>query len=211
MHRAETLGKVGTAAILALVLPLAACDGDEDGTTDPGSQGSVQAVMTDEPGEANASTVSRTRFALDSRTVDGSFEANARVEVSVDGETWIDLGSMESVSVALQTGEDAVIHADASLPAETFARVRLVLENARANVLAGSTIGTDLLDVDVEIAVAGGGEVVIEKTVTLDVSAGSQATVVFDLNSESWLDEGNVQSRTATAAELEASTTVRIQ
>lgn len=198
----------GPTAALALALGVLAC-GDGTGP----EEGSVGAVITDDPAQAGAAVGPGAQLAqgVSGQTFQGDFQGEAQVQVSVDGQTWLDLGSAQSVDVALQSGNEAVVHASANVPAQAFSRVRLVLRNARATVLAGSSIGGALIDVDVQITVAGGGEFVIEKSLSLSVSAGSQTTLVFDLNSEQWIDQTAVQAQAVTAAQVAAATAVRVR
>lgn len=204
---------LGTVAALAFLLPLTAGCGDD--ATGPGSddEGTARAVVTDNPTSGSASVApSGARFSqsFSGAQFEGEFSGQAQVQMSVDGQTFIDLGPAQEVRFNLQTNEQGVVHASANVPASAFTHVRLVLSEAQATLLSGSVGGTPIT-AQIDIAVNGGSEFVIEKQVDVDVSAGSQTTVVFDLNSEDWITETNVQSRAATAAEVQNHTTVSVQ
>lgn len=201
---------VGTAAAVALASALGAFGcGDGIGP----EEGSVSAAVTDDPAQASAAVAPRAQFAqgISGQTFQGDFQAEGQVEVSVDGQTFVTLGPAQAVDVALQSGTEAVVHASAVVPAQAFTRARLILRNARATVLAGSSVGGLLLDLDVQINVEGGAEFVIEKAVSLNVTAGSEATVVFDLNSEQWINETAVQAAATTAAQVAAAASASVR
>lgn len=203
------------AAVTALLVPLVGCGDDEDGGTGPDGMASFQAVVTDDAGTAGSAIAARGPEARgsvsSSADIQGSFSGEAMVQVSADGQTWVDLGSMESVQVTLQSGEEATIHASAEVPARTYTRVRLVMRSAEATVLAGSTIDAGPISADVSVDVAGGSEFTIEKQVSVDADAGATTTLVFDLNSEAWLDQAAVDAQSAAAAQVSSATSVRIR
>lgn len=205
---------LGTAAMLALLLPFTAACGDDEPTGPGDDEGTARAVVTDDPNAAGTASVSPDGSSFSQSfsgaTFDGTFTGQVRAEVSADGETWVDLGPAQSVSVAMQSGQETEIHAAASVPARTYSRVRLVVSNGQATVVSG-TVGTLPITAQVQITVDGGSEFTIEKPMNVDIDADSETTVVFDLNSENWIDEANVSSQTATAAEVASATSVRIQ
>lgn len=204
---------MGTAATLALLLPFTAACGDDE-PTGPGDDGTARAVVTDDPNVAGTASVSpdgaRFSQSFSGATFEGTFTGQARAEVSADGQTWVDLGPAQSVNVAMQSGQEAVVHASTSVPARTYSRVRLIVSGGQATLLSG-TVGTVPITAQVQIMVDGGSEFTIEKPMNVDIDADSETTVVFDLNSENWIDEANVSSQTATAAEVASATSVRIQ
>ncbi len=204
---------LGTLAALAFLLPFTAGCGDDATGPNGDDEGTARAVVTDDPNSGSASVApgdARFSQSFTGAQFEGTFSGQAQVQISVDGETWIDLGSAQNVSFAMQSNEQAVVHASANVPAQTFTRVRLILSNGQATVVSGS-VGTIPITTQVQIMVAGGSEIMIEKALSVDISAGSETTVVFDLNSESWVNETNVQSQAATAAEVASATTVRVQ
>lgn len=203
----------GTAVTLAALVPFVTGCSD-DGTTGPDDDGSVEAMVTDDPGSGSASISSRdARFSQSfaGSTFQGEFQGQARVQISADGATWIDLGPAQNVSFTMQSSDDAVVNASATVPARSYTRVRLILSDADATVEAGSTIGGITLDANVLVSVNGGSEFMVEKTASFTVTADSETTVLFDLNSESWIDETAVTTQTATSAAVQSATTVVVQ
>lgn len=204
----------GTAATLALLLPFTVACGDDEPTGPGDDEGTARAVVTDDPNAAGTASVSPDGAALSQSfsgaTFDGTFTGQVRAEVSADGQTWIDLGPAQSVNVAMQSGQEAVVHASTSVPARTYSHVRLIVSGGQATLVSG-TVGTLPITAQVQIMVDGGSEFTIEKTMNVEIDADSETKVVFDLNSENWIDEANVNSQTATAAEVASATSVRIQ
>lgn len=209
----ERIGRIGTSAVLAgaLAFGLAACsdDGGVTGTT----RGEVSASMTDDPSSTSGS-LARAAF-LDllglqsSGSFSGTMSSDARVEIRTRSGTWVDLGSVSSADLEMQSeGGEARIASGTSLDAGSYTAVRLTLENATMTVDAGSSIGGILLDADIDVVVGGDDErVVIQKTIDLDVDADTQTSVVFDLNSEAWMDSSTAESQTAADSEVQAAAT----
>lgn len=209
MRNRKTIRLGSTGAALGFLLALGGV-GCGDGSTGPGDESSVDAAVADDPGSGAGAIGPRLSTGVSGRTFEGDFNAQGRVEVSVDGQTWVDLGSMQSVAVTLQSGEQVAVHTGARVPARAFSRARLVLRNATTTIRAGSTIGGTLIDADLQISIAGGGEFTIEKSVSLDLSTRSSAVVLFDLNSEQWIDETAVEAGAVTAARVQSATTVTV-
>lgn len=203
----HSVGQI-TALLVAFALPLTACS-DED-TTGPGQDsGQMTAQMQDGPNGGTSST----QVAFSHASMSGSMSADAKVQVSADGSAWVDLGSPQSVDMQLHTtGNATTVHSNASVNTGTYAHVRLVLENADATIDAGSTIGATVLGADVNLSIGGGGQVVIEKQIQpVTVSADSQTTVVFDLNSAAWVTEDNLTAQAVSEAEIQSATIVTVQ
>lgn len=202
---------VAVGLMIGLVtLSTAGCSGDDATGPDGGETGQVSAQMEDAPdGGTGARNV-----AFSHASMSGSMSGNAKVQVSADGSTWVDLGSPKDVTMQLHTtGNTTSLHSEATVETGTYTRVRLVLEDASATLDAGSTIGTTLLDASVNLSIGGSsGRVVIEKQVDpVTVSAGSHATLAFDLNSAAWITEENVSARSVSEAEVRSATAVSVR
>ena len=63
----------------------------------------------------------------------------------------------------------------------------------------------------VTLAIAGGGEVIVEYNQPLTVEANGTTRVVLDLNSHVWLSEGAVESGTVARSTFESAVAVRVQ
>lgn len=205
--------RLGSILVLAgaLAFGLAACDDDDDVT---GTQrGEVSASVTDDPSSTSGS-IARASF-LDilglqaSGSFTGTMTADATVEIRNSAGTFIELGSVSSAELEMQSeGGEITVATGSSVDAGTYTAVRLTLENATTTIDAGSSFGGIVLDVDVLVDVGGDDNtVVIEKEMDVDVDAESSTTVVFDLNAESWIDQAAVDSRTTTDADIQAATT----
>jgi hypothetical protein len=202
------------------VLLFGACGSD---ATAPQS-GHASAVVTDDPGGAAPATrVVRSSDAAPTadrsataQTVDGgstfsgSMTATMQVAISADGQSWVNVGAPVTNSLQLQTaGDSTTIASQTSVPVGTYAYVRLVLQGTNAQV-SGSLAG--IAFTNAALSIGGGDQVVIEKHVSpFTVSASTDASIVFDVNSEVWVTAESAQSHTATAAELEAAATAVVR
>jgi hypothetical protein len=187
-----------------LTLSLAACESDSP--TAPGeSQGTMEAVVRDDPGAAAGPAMSPARaFAS------GEFEANARIQVFVDG-AWQDVNGLANVDVRaeLQGGEETV--GSATVEARTYDRARVVLTNARSHLDGDTNIGVGPIGVSVTVSIAGGGEVIVEHNQPVTVEADGNTRLILDLNSHVWLSEGAVESEAVARSTFESAAAVRVQ
>jgi hypothetical protein len=195
--------------LIALALPLAGCHDEPAG---PGDQGRMDALVVDDAQSGAPAIAGRAgqELAVD-RSITGraaftgSAQGDFRASISVDGLTWVDLGSLKAIAVDLQTaGGETSIHGEQSVPVGTYSHVRLIIEGANAELSAGSVIGAITLGVDTFVSVNGGGPVVIELAVTpFTIGTDANARLVFDLNSEAWLTESALTLGSATATEVQ--------
>jgi hypothetical protein len=189
-------GGAKTATVLvALVGALMATACGDDVTGPDGSAGMVEAYVEDRSPEAAAAFTTAPGEEASSPAFSpgysGSLNGRAQVSISTDGETWIELGPPRSVSVALQaSGEGAEVHGAVEVPAGVYTYVRLVLDDAWANVAAGSTFGPITLDAAIDVTLGSGAEVTVEKSVPpFEVRADTHTRVTWSLNSHLWLDQ----------------------
>ena len=187
-----------------LTLSVAACEGESP--VSPGeSQGTMEAVVRDDPGAAAGPAMSPARaFAS------GGFEANARIQVFLDG-AWQDVNGLSSVDVRaeLQGGEETV--GSATVEARTYDRARVVLTDARSRLDGDTNIGVGPAGVSVTLSIAGGGEVIVEHDQPVTVEGGGTTRVVLDLNSHVWLSEGALESGAVARSTFESAATVRVE
>ena len=208
--------RIATPLVAAcLTLILGACSSD---ATAPQS-GHASAVVKDNPNSTSpsarmarsATLAPSADYRATSQSISGSaissfsgsMTSTMQVAFSVDGQSWIDLGSPVQSTLQLQNADDSTTLAtQATVPVGTYAYVRLTLQGAGAQV-TGSFAG--IAYTDAQVSVGDGGQCVIEKQVRpFTITAGGNATVVFDVNSELWITAQSVQSQTAAAAEMEA-------
>ncbi len=193
---------------LALAIPFALAACDDDGTG-PTASGTVTARVSDGAGSSGSAMQSGPE-----RAAEGSFagEASGNASVQIFSETrgWVDLGSASEVDIEMQSSNETTVHNEASVAADSYTRVRLVLEGGSALIEAGADLGTLVLSADVTMTMGGSdGNVTIEKEVTpFMVNASSNTTIEFDLNSETWVNEANAQAQSATDAEIQSAATV---
>lgn len=192
---------------LALTLPVAllAC-GDDDPTGLEGS-GTVTAEVHDDPGASQASQAGTAPAAAQS-AASGTMSGSAQAFIFSETQGWVAVGSASSTSLAMQSAGTAAV-GSATVGADSYTRVRLVLDGFNAQVDAGSALGGVTLDASVSITMGGAdGTVTIEKEITpFTVSTDASANVSFDLNSEMWVDQESAESGSATDAEIQSATT----
>ena len=157
---------LGTAALVA-------CS-DSSG---PGTLGRAQGVITD-PATAGFS---------------GTVSGNIQVSISSDGSTWVDLGSLNGITIMLQSNADTTnVHGEVSAPAGSYSQVRLTFSNVSAALNAGSVIGNTTLTNSQTVAL-GGTDQQAEVVKSVNFSVTDDATVrtslQFRLNSGNWLTE----------------------
>ena len=157
---------LGTAAVVAC--------GDSSG---PGTLGRAQGVVADPVTAEFTGTVS----------------GNIQVSISSDGSTWVDLGSLNGITIVLQSNADTTnVHGEVSVPVGSYSQVRLTFSNVSADLDAGSVIGTTTL-ANSETVDLGGSDQQAEVVTSLNFSVTEDATVraslQFRLNSGQWLTE----------------------
>lgn len=172
----------------------------------------VGACTNTDPVEAELASVSAaiTDHASATASFSGTFTSDARVEISTDGEAWVDLGSPARVNVTLQSaGDESTVHAHATVPASTYDRVRLTLEAGRATVDAGATLGGLSLPHALSLRVGSSdAPIVIERQVqSFSIGADTHAHILFQLNSEAWIHQDSAEEEAVDAREVRESTT----
>lgn len=154
-------------------------------------------------------SVGSTGAAAFSGTAAGDF----RVSLSVDGADWVHLGSLNGITVQLQTsGERASVHGARSAPFRTYSRVRLTLRDVEITLEEGGTVGTLLLTEDRKVSLAADQEASFDRVVDpFPIDSRSGALIFFELNSEQWLTPTAVQRGSVDPAAVEAALTVRVR
>jgi hypothetical protein len=148
----------------------------------------------------------------DSASYTGTITGTAQVEVFSDIDGWTPVGEPTEVTFEVYCEEAAVVDAQADVAPGSYSQVRLTLTDFVANVAGGAVIqGTTYVD-PFTVGFGDGSPVVVEKTVTpFTISTGGVTTLIFDLNTELWLDDGTISAGVAPAAEIEAATNVIIR
>jgi len=173
--------------------------------------GSVSAAMHD---SARVLPAGRTgQWPTDSMAYDGTLAGSAQVHIYSDAEGWVSLGDAANVSFEIFCLEDAIVAADAHVPVGTYTQVRLTIRGFSASIVGGGTVAGALLPSARVVALGGaGGEVVIEKSVTpFAVTETSHTAIVFDLNTDTWINTTVADLGTIGAAEVQAGTVVYVR
>ncbi len=117
-------------------------------------------------------------------TAAGDFYAS----ISTDGETWLDLGSPNGITVELQSASATTVHGAQSVPHSTYRWVRLSFRDVQIKVAAGSTIGGTTFDGEQTVELAANEEISAPIQVgAFEIDDASGAVISFDLNSDEWL------------------------
>jgi hypothetical protein len=197
-----------TQAGLAALCLIAAAAGCSDDPTETTPRGAIEAMVSDDP-----STTTAVAGAAALGSVTGSIVSSAAVEISNNGTDWVSLGAATGVTLALQSTSDSKsVYGSVQVPAGTYSKVRITLTNGQTNLLAGSIVDNVTLVANTTLTLGGGdATVVIEKDVgSFTVVNGSKATILVDLNSESWVIAQNVQDLVVDDVEVTTAASARV-
>ena len=201
-----------TLALLAAALLFAAtgCNGGD--ATGSGTASVGSAAVYDNPSSttADSSNGGSSSSGSGSHGYTGTLRGRAQMELSADGAAWVSAAPPSSVALALQsTASGTSFNTAASIPAGTYAYVRLVFSPGATATVTGTIGGTSYGAAAVTL---GSGPLVIEKHVTpVTVSAGSRLTVAWDLNSELWLTPAAMSAHAVAASAIEAASWVEVR
>lgn len=186
--------------LVGSILALGACD--DDPTEPVEGEASTEAMVVDEPAPNS--------------TYSGDMTGNFQFSVSNDGQTWIDVGSPNGITLLLQNDARVSVHGSQEAPGGTFTHVRLLIRTAEVTIAAGSEIDGTVLTADATVNVAQSEDVIIESQISPpQVEANEVIVVTFDLNSEAWLTAAALAageaSNAAVASAVQVTTEVRAQ
>ncbi|MFQ5690090.1 MAG: hypothetical protein ACE5HQ_07450 [Gemmatimonadota bacterium] len=212
----RTVTGIGPSLLAALgLLWLGGCSSG----TGPAERGRVAAVFLDDPSVITALFAPPSPYWLaHHKNFGGNYfhgELDARVELllSKDGESFVTLGAPAPLRVALQDPDvRSPFGAPASVPAGTYAYVRLVLHSATVVLWSGSRIGAVDLPRDAALTLAEGADAIIDRrlTIPLRVLAGAGVTLTLDFNSEAWVTEDNLLKADVTEPEVAGALTISV-
>ncbi len=164
-----------------------------DDGLDPDVTGLVNAVVHDTPAGTAAFT--------------GTASGNMHVSIRSTGGTWVDVGTPNGITVALQSTTPTSVHGSSSVAAGTYNQVRLTLSGVTLTVTTGggglntgSAVAAGSADLELEISVP---------DFTVSASAGT-ASVSFDLNVEDWLSDAMLQAQVIADGDLTGQLTVTV-
>jgi hypothetical protein len=142
--------------------------------------------------------------------VTGSLAGNISAS-AWNGDRWYDLGSPNGITIPLQvSGRSTTVHGEASIPATSYNRVRLVLDGVTARINRGSVIGGSSLSSDATIALGGSdrrAELIVSVAAFAVEPNSPTRTILFDLRSAQWLTAAALQSGRVEDAALQAAVT----
>lgn len=202
----STNRRIFLATALTAVLPaLTACGDDPTGV----GQGTVMASMHDDAAAGQQPAMQAPQTGSSGQAAySGNASGSAQVEIYSEAQGWVALGAPADVTVELQSSDETTLYASATVPADTYTRVRLVLDGFAAHLDAGAVIGTVSFSAAVDVTMGGAdAHVVIEKDVTpFTITASSSTAISFDMNTEVWMDEETAQAEEASDAEVQEAT-----
>ena len=155
-----------------------------DDPLDPDVTGLVNAVVHDTPAGTGAFT--------------GTAAGNMHVSIRSTGGIWVDVGTPNGITVALQSTTPTSVHGSTSVAAGTYDRVRLTLSGVTFTVTTGGGLNTG------SAVAAGTADLELEVSVpnfTVSASPGT-ASVSFDLNVEDWLTDAMLQAQVIADGDL---------
>ncbi len=199
---------IGRLAI-GLVALFPACDGDVPPGV--GQTGEVRVVITDDPATKVATTEPTVFFAhhksFDGNYFHGRLTGRLQLFISRFGREWQPLGASTPVDLGLQVeGADRELHGLTSVPAGSYAYVRLVAVDAAADLELGALIdGARLDETRLDLGIAGELVAEVRLGTPIEIGAGSVTTLGLDLNAEGWMSAENVAGGSIPATDVETS------
>lgn len=183
---------VRTALALVLALAAAGCGGEA-------VAGGQRDVTVDATGDGAGASPERRVDPRTSRSaaaaVQGTVDFAARVRLN--GGTVVPVGSLASVRVRADGGDTARVVAG-RVPGSAYATVRLVFYDVTAQVTGGLLVGGTPLTGQVEVEIAPGDSLVVERTIVAG-AGGGDIRLLVDLNSAVWLAAANPTTRVVAA------------
>lgn len=142
----------------------------------------------------------------------GELSGDVQVSISSGGTNWFDLGSLNGMTIALQSDSDTSdVHGEQDAPVSTYSQVRLVFDGVDAELKAGSIIGNTTLASDVVVELGGSDRrVEIVKQVapfSVVTDDAVRRGILFLLNSRLWITEATLQQGVVEDAPIEGAVT----
>ena len=195
--------KVTSALAAALVMTLAACDGDVTGSGSGDARLQLSARGDDAPASQSVSADGAPSYTH--TTAQGTIDFRARVYVQSSTSGWVELTSQaaSAASVAASGHGEAVAFASSRVQAGSYNRVRVVFEDVDANISGGLQLSAGgLLTGSVSVNLESDGQVVVEREVNVTASSGATTRLVLNLNADAWLSRASATTRTVAEAEF---------
>jgi len=208
--------RYSTTVMLTLTLGLPVLTACSDVTGPPHPE--MTAYVTDISGSAggvpqgSGQALGTTAAQVASDSFAGSVTGAAQVMIYSETQGWFAVGSPRDLTLRLQAADSSAVASSATIPSDTYTRVRLVLAGCAVDLHAGSVIGGVALSSALNLALGGSDNYA---SIDLDVppftvSTTGTAKVRLDLHSANWVNQTNVGTESVSDAELQAATTVSI-
>jgi len=142
----------------------------------------------------------------------GELSGNVQVSISQDGSSWFNLGSLNGVTIDLQSDSDSTsVHGEQTAPAGQYSRVRLTFQGVSAELPAGATVGGTTLSAPATIDVGGSDQQVeiTKQVLSFQVLADTtvRRTILFNLQSEDWITESSLTAGVVEDAAIQSAVT----
>jgi len=189
------------AALCAATLATLAACGDSTGVGGSGDATMQVAAQGDDgPSASVAPAGEAPSFA--SSTASGTVDFRARVYIQTESGGWLELTDQaaQAASVDASGQGGAEVFATSRVEAGTYARVRVVFEQVRAQMNGSLQVSTGLLSGTVDVDMAGDGSVTVERQVNSSVQAGGTSRLLINLNASAWLNQASATTRTVNEA-----------
>lgn len=185
-----TVCKKVTLPIAAVAALVAGCGDDPAGPVD----GAMEGAVVDEPAASSSYS--------------GNVAGDFQFSVSEDGETWVDVGTPNGITLLLQDGASTSLHGSQEAVTGSFTRIRMLVRSAEVTVDAGSTIGGTTYSSDMKLDLAQTEDLLVVRDISSPAVESDEAVLVtFDLNSESWLTTDAVNAGVVSNADVDAAVT----
>ena len=143
-------------------------------------------------------------------TATGSVGFQARVWVRTQAGDWVEVTHDAAAHAVVDASgrAGAVALATARVDTGTYVRVRVMFARVNARLGGSLRVGTGLLSGTVDVDTQGDGSITVERPVRVAASAGATTHLLIDLNSDVWLSQASVSTRTV--SETAFSSAVRV-
>lgn len=199
------------ARLVVTVAVLGGFAGCDDATTPAGTAGRVEVEVVGDRDHSTATDATPSSQTADSGTAEGTIQLRARVYLWTEADSWLELtGHAAQAATVDASGGSATAIASADVASRSYARVRVVLEEVRANVTGGVQLSSGgALQGEVRVGAEGSTEpAVVERDLEVRVSAGGTTRLVVDLDADAWLSRADAETRTVARSELESAVRV---
>jgi hypothetical protein len=186
-------------------------------STGPDGSATVQVAAVGDlesgPSASRGSGYSQAVLASDG-SAQGTVQFTVRVYVQSNTGAWVEVTEQATQNVTVDaSGRGGMqVIASETLEARSYHRVRVVFERVNATVTGGIQLGIGgLLTGAVQVNLGSDREVVVEREVEVNAQMGSTATIVINLNADTWLSKADAQAKGVSEAEFQSAVRIFAQ